>query len=61
MNQSLKSKIKGAAKEAMIAPSAEFIQRIETELGKYVTTEFLEKIRTDMVRRSKKNVTAPDA
>jgi len=56
-----RGKIKEMAKLAMIDPSEEFYLRVEEELEKQITVEFLEKIRTELIKKSKSQGTDASA
>jgi len=49
--KSIKAKIKEIAKEALIDPTDAFYERVEEELEKQITVDFLEKIRNEMLKR----------
>lgn len=49
----IKAKIKEVAKIALISPNAEFFIKAQEELEKFITPEFLEKVRTEMMRKQK--------
>ena len=49
----IRGKIKEIARLAMIDPTEEFYQRAEEELEKQITIDFLEKIRTELIKKSK--------
>jgi hypothetical protein len=49
--KTIKTKIKEVAKEALIDPSDAFYEKVEEELEKQITVEFLEKIRNEMLKR----------
>jgi|LakMenEpi03Aug12_release.lakeMendotaPanAssembly.Ray.scaffolds.fasta_scaffold1866677_1 hypothetical protein len=49
--KSIKTKIKEIAKEALIDPTDAFFEKVEEELEKQITVDFLEKIRNEMLKR----------
>jgi hypothetical protein len=49
----LRAKAKEIALECYINPKEEFLDKVEEELEKSITPEFVEKIRSDLVKKSK--------
>jgi len=55
----IRNRIKEVAKAALISPTEEFFQRVEEELEKLINTEFLEKVRADLIKKPKEPKAAP--
>jgi hypothetical protein len=49
----LRKKAKEVALDSFITPKEELLDRVEEELEKYITPEFMEKIRIDLVKKQK--------
>jgi ribosomal protein L12E/L44/L45/RPP1/RPP2 len=50
---SIRAKIKEVAEAALIIPTEEIYQRVEEELEKAITPEFLDKIRVEVLKKAK--------
>jgi hypothetical protein len=49
--RNIRTKIKEIAKESLIDPTEAFYEKVEEELEKTITTDFLEKVRNEMLKR----------
>jgi hypothetical protein len=56
---SIRSIIKEKAKQALIDPSEEFYERVETFLEGQISVKLLEKIRSEMINPTKKRGRKP--
>lgn len=55
----IRGKIKEVAKTSLISPTDEFCEKVEEELEKLITPEFLEKTRTELIKKGKPGTPAP--
>ena len=53
ITSSIRTKAKEIALQSYINPKEELLARIEEELEKYITPEFVEKVRADLVKKQK--------
>lgn len=49
----IRSKIKEVAKSIFITPTDEFCEKAEEELQKAITADFIDKVRTELVKKTK--------
>lgn len=59
--QNIRNKIKEVAESALISATDEFCEKVEEELEKAITPDFLDKIRTEMVKKAKTTAQNPPA
>lgn len=55
----LRAKIKDVAKEALIIANDDLLERVEAEIEKQITPEFIEKIRSDIRKTPKAAIPTP--
>jgi len=56
----IREKAKKIALECFIYPKDEFLDRLEEELEKAITPEFIEKVRSEMLRKPKTSKESKD-
>jgi hypothetical protein len=56
---SIRTKIKDICKAAFIDPSEEFYEKAEAEIEKIITIEFVDKIRTELLKKARSGGDTP--